>query len=409
VDKGSFIALINPGMALIFASAFAILWHHQPERRYIGLLVAGFAAAGAGYFLLYFSVLGELASRLAANTLFLVSIACVVTGALRRYGREPPLKPILGFGLAGLAAFTWFYLVEPDLSWRIFAVNFAFGAIALVLAAELRQVPDKKPVDRLFFGFVLVWGLSFFPRPILTILVDGPYTTYEEFHRSLYWITIVVSGSLFMLLFALTLITAIALDVMAELREKSETDPLSRLLNRRGFEAGLAAAFAAREHGTPASLVVCDIDHFKSINDRFGHATGDRVIAHFANCLRMAVEGQHLVGRMGGEEFALMLENADAVTARLLAEGIRITFSTATALGLPNGMSLTASFGVAEVVPGESVDSLFRRADKALYRAKNSGRDCVCIASPPEFDAAAVQASAAAVIQQIRQMGAGEA
>jgi diguanylate cyclase (GGDEF)-like protein len=299
-------------------------------------------------------------------------------------------------GGAGISAFVWFLYVEPDISWRIYAINFAFGGISMVFAAELRSVPRRKLIDNFLLGIVLFWGFSFFPRPILVMWIDGPYTSYETFHDSLYWITLTFSASLFLLLFALTMITAIALDVMAELKTESQTDPLSQLLNRRGFEQRMAVRMAdeALNH-TPMALIVCDIDHFKSVNDRFGHAGGDRVIERFAECLRAAAEGQHLAGRIGGEEFALLLENADATTARLFAEGVRIAFSHVAVPGISEGTRLTASFGVAEVAPGETVGSLFRRGDNALYAAKNGGRNCVRIAPAAETEHSIVAALSA--------------
>jgi diguanylate cyclase (GGDEF)-like protein len=388
VSKGDFIALINPAMALIFAAAFAILWHAQRQRRYIILLSGGYLAFAFAFLLQYFSPIGDAASRLMSNGLFLIAAICIAVGALERYSRVPPMRPVVFAAGTGFAAFCWFFFVQPDITWRIYVMNFTLGTIALLFAAELRRVPGKKPIDWLLLAVMLFAGLTFFPRPLLAVWFEGPYATFADFAGSLYWISLVFTGSLFLLLFAMTIITAIALDVMDELRHKSETDLLSGLLNRRGFEAGLDAAFVARAPGTPAALIICDIDRFKSINDRYGHAVGDRVIRHFADCLTGATEGQHAVGRIGGEEFALLLENADAVTARLLAEGIRIAFSTTTALGLPHGMQVTASFGIAEVTPGETIDDLFRRADQALYLAKNSGRDCVRIAPCPARRAA---------------------
>ena len=388
MNKGDFIALINPAMALIFAAAFAVLWHAQPQRRYILRLAGGYLAFTAAFLLQYFSPIGEAASRLMSNGLFVLAAIAISTGALERYSRVPPMRPIVFVAATGFAAFSWFFFVQPDITWRIYLMNFTLGTIALLFATELRKVPDKKPIDWLLLAVMLFSGLSFFPRPIVAIWLEGPYATLDDFNSSLYWITLVFTGSLFLLLFAMTIITAIVLDVMDELRQKSETDLLSGLLNRRGFEAGLHTAFAARTPGTPAALIICDIDRFKSINDRYGHAVGDRVIRHFADCLTGATEGQHAVGRIGGEEFALLLENADAVTARLLAEGIRIAFSTATALGLPNGVQVTASFGIAEVTADETIDDLFRRADQALYLAKNSGRDCVRVAPCPARRAA---------------------
>lgn len=383
MDAGVFIALINPGMALIFAGTFALLWHHQRHRRYIAVLSLGFLAMASGFLLQYFTPFGITVTKLLANLMFLAGAVALTSGALGRYGKAMPPVAALVFGGGGIAAFLWFMLVVPDLSWRIYAINFSFGALALVFAAELRSVPDRRLIDNLLLGLMTFWGISFFPRPILVMWFDGPYTSYEHFHGSLYWITLVFTASLFLLLFALMMVTAIALDVMDELRRKSQTDSLSGLLNRRGFEEGMAAALAAPQRNFPATLIVCDIDHFKSVNDRFGHAGGDRVIERFAECLRAAAEGQSLAGRIGGEEFALLLENADATTARLFAEGVRIAFSNVAVPGIPEGTRLTASFGVAEASPGETVESLFRRADKTLYEAKNTGRDCVRVSPAP--------------------------
>lgn len=401
MGAGVFIALINPGMALIFASTFALLWHHQRQRRYILVLSSAYTALAGGFLLQYVSVFGLEASKLASNILFLAGGITLCVGALTRYGRRAPMVPILLLGGGGISAFVWFLYVDPDLTWRIYAINFAFGGISLILAAELKAVRHRKAIDNVMLGLVVLWGISFFPRPILTMWIDGPYVTYERFYETLYWITLTVSASLFLLLFSLAMITAIALDVMEELHRKSQTDPLSGLLNRRGFEEGIATALTGSRGNVPATLIVCDIDHFKSVNDRFGHAGGDRVIERFAECLRAAAEGQHLAGRIGGEEFALLLENADATTARLFAEGVRIAFSHVAVPGIPSDTRFTASFGVAEAMPGETGDSLFLRADKTLYEAKNMGRDCVRVslnrpspgqASPPPDDVAATAA-----------------
>lgn len=370
-------------MALTFAAAFAILWNAQRHRRYILLLSYGYIAFAAAFLLQHFTLLGEMVSRPLSNALFLTAAICISKGALERYGRRTPIRWMVAIATVAAVIFLWFFFVQPNIVWRIFTVNFALGLIAMIFVSELRKAPDKKAIDRLLFGVILLAGLSFFIRPPLTIWLEGPYETFEEFNSSLYWITLIFTGSLFLLLFALTIITAVALDVMDELRTKSETDVLSGLLNRRGFEAHMEAAFACRACSAGAALVVCDIDRFKSINDRYGHAVGDRVIRHFADCLVRATDGRHLVGRIGGEEFALLLESADASTARLLAEGIRIAFSTTPPLDLPRGIHVTSSFGIAEIVKDEPIEDLLRRADQALYLAKNSGRDCVRVAPWP--------------------------
>ena len=138
-------------------------------------------------------------------------------------------------------------------------------------------------------------------------------------------------------------------DVLAEVTSKSETDTLSGLLNRGGFErqAELAVLGAVRQ-GVPVALVIADLDHFKSINDSFGHASGDRVIETFAGFLREAAAGHHVAGRIGGEEFAIILPGTNlpppgcspkaraALSARCPSTGCRRTIAARRASASPN-------------------------------------------------------------------------
>ena len=365
-------------MALVFAATFFLLWRHQRQHSYIALLSASFVAVAGGFLLQYFTVYSIPVSKLASNLLFLAAGVGFATGALARFERTPPVLSTAIFATAGFGAFIWFLFVQPDITARIYAINFAFGAITLVMAAELRTAPGRKLVDNMLLGLLLFYGASFFIRPVVVIWIDGPYESYENFHQSLYWITLVFSASLFLLMFALSLITAIALEVMDELRHESHTDPLSGLLNRRGFEEGAAEALrVARRRQMPATLVVCDLDNFKTVNDTWGHAGGDAVIAAFADCLRGCVGPGHVVGRIGGEEFAVLLQGANSGVGRLFAEGARTSFSGIPIPHLPVGSRFSASFGVAEWRPADDVSELFARADTALYQAKKDGRDCV--------------------------------
>ena len=160
-------------------------------------------------------------------------------------------------------------------------------------------------------------------------------------------------------------------DLASDYRRASVTDALTGLLNRRGF------IDAARDvAGRPAALIMLDIDHFKSINDTWGHDAGDRVIAEVAAIMLRAAPEPHICGRLGGEEFAILLKRTEVETAHALAQALR----TAIALELDGFVALnhtvTASFGVAQL--GESgISSALIAADHALYAAKRSGRNAV--------------------------------
>jgi diguanylate cyclase (GGDEF)-like protein len=165
---------------------------------------------------------------------------------------------------------------------------------------------------------------------------------------------------------------------MKALKTETHTDPLSGLLNRRGFEE---RALLVLQHcaaaKVPVALVLADLDHFKALNDRYGHAAGDQVIADFAAKLRAAAGARAVAGRIGGEEFAVLLSLSDLATARLFAEAVRTHYSAGSVDGLPPGTRVTASFGVAARTGEEGLEPLMRRADEALYKAKKNGRDSV--------------------------------
>lgn len=372
-------------MALVFSAAFFLLWRHQRQRRYIAVLSASFVAIAGGFVFQYFTLWNLGTSKLVSNVLFLVGGVGLASGTLSRFGCKTPFLPMALFAAVGFVAFAWYLFIQPDITARIYAINFTFGAITLLMAAELKRFRRTRSViDNLLYGLVAFWGVTFFIRPIAVIWIDGPYRDYENFHQSLYWITMTVAASLFLLLFALSLITALAVDVMDELKLESHTDPLSGLLNRRGLEEGAAQMMrSARRRRLPLAVVVCDLDHFKAINDTYGHACGDSVIAAFAACLRGCVGPDNLVARLGGEEFAVLLQGANLVVARLFAESTRTAFNVLKAPSLPADRHLSASFGVAEWRDGESLVSLIARADAALYEAKKAGRDRVRIAKAP--------------------------
>ncbi len=168
---------------------------------------------------------------------------------------------------------------------------------------------------------------------------------------------------------------------LERVRREAETDPLTGLANRKTFECALRRLAAeAVEKGTPLSLVVVDIDHFKRFNDTFGHRTGDVVLKLMAAKLRNSVRERDVAARYGGEEFVLLLPSTDLDTAVERAESIRADVASHRLRARGSGKDLgvvTLSMGVAEYRPGEPLSEFFERADQALYLAKQQGRNRV--------------------------------
>ncbi|MGP9766739.1 GGDEF domain-containing protein [Halomonas sp. AOP13-D3-9] len=161
------------------------------------------------------------------------------------------------------------------------------------------------------------------------------------------------------------------------LRKLCDTDPLTQLPNRRKLMMHLThVASVSTRHGTPLSIMMIDIDHFKRLNDRWGHLHGDDVLKQLATHAQSLLRCEDMVARLGGEEFMVVLPLTPLQQCHTLADRLRQAISVRD-FGMGSGQ-VTLSIGVAEYRCGEPLTSLIERADQALYSAKDVGRDCVC-------------------------------
>ncbi len=166
------------------------------------------------------------------------------------------------------------------------------------------------------------------------------------------------------------------------LRAQAMTDELTGLANRRSFWERAESEFArARRHGSSVALLSVDLDHFKDINDRYGHLAGDRVLRAFAANCQARLRTEDLAARMGGEEFCFLLPETNVAGGRSVAERIRESTRGLRFDGALSEVTITASFGVVALDPEDaSFEALYARADRALYKAKSEGRDRVVCA-----------------------------
>ncbi|ADL12407.1 GGDEF domain-containing protein [Acetohalobium arabaticum] len=162
-----------------------------------------------------------------------------------------------------------------------------------------------------------------------------------------------------------------------EIEKLSKTDELTGLANRRHFMNYLQKIFSqAQRYSQSLSLVMIDLDKFKNINDTYGHDAGDKVLSALGDLLNNETRNEDLAARIGGEEFIVILTQTDLNDARNYAERIRKKISKLNIESIP--VKITASLGVATMKNNDDYESIFNRADEALYKAKNSGRDKVC-------------------------------
>lgn len=382
-----FIMLLNPGIGALLSAAFLLLWLSQRNKTYILYASIGYGVNALAFLLQdvvfqYFAApLPGNADRIFTNLVFLFSgwlLAAAVTG---RYGLKPSYGFLAAVTAAGIGGVSWFLLAEPSVVGRILVMNAALGAITLMIVLKLRPVRKRHLIDRLLFGMAVISTANYILRPAAILAVQGGFGTGENFQHSLYWTTVQFTQPLISIGLALNLMVAIAIDLIEELRREARTDKLSGLLNRGGFEAAASAMLGRKGAGAnlPVCLIIADLDHFKQINDTFGHSVGDAVIGLFGRHIA-AMAGEDMVaGRIGGEEFAVLLPGHEIQAARLFAESLRACPWDYWSGMLPDALSPSVSIGVSAALPGAGLHALMNMADEALYDAKNAGRNQVCV------------------------------
>ena len=166
-----------------------------------------------------------------------------------------------------------------------------------------------------------------------------------------------------------------------ELQRSASFDSLTALFNRRTFlESAHRELIRAERQHLQTSVLMLDLDHFKSVNDTYGHTVGDLVLQSFGAVLRASLRSFDVVGRYGGEEFCVLLPGTGINEATAIAERVRAISSQTPVVARGATISYTVSTGVVQASPGVALEELVDKADKALYRAKASGRNCVCAA-----------------------------
>lgn len=379
MGAAGFVLAINIFVAGLFTAAFgAVAW------RYAGAVGARWLALayalGILNSILEYILPGQDDPRLLGIIVFSVAlsafIVCVI-GLARHYAVAVPWRALALLGGGGVLANT-ILIDEPATAslGRAMFYQLPYFFAHILAAIVVFRAPRRGALDVLLIVFLLVSGLQFVAKPFLAMglgdasLQNYLHSLYGAYSQMLTAFLLVSNGVLMLLINVR--------EVMAEITLRSETDKLSGLLNRRGFEDRAERALQnATRSRIPAALVLADLDHFKDVNDTFGHDAGDRVIAAFAGLLAGSADGRMVLGRHGGEEFAIFLPGANLASGRLYAEGVRQAFAALSGGDLGVERQLSASFGVTQMQIGDGVHDLIRRADAALYAAKKAGRDRV--------------------------------
>lgn len=384
MNSALFLLLINMAIGLSFAAGFITLSRHASTR--LGQwCAAGFLSASATAAIEAFGFIiasPRLISTLSFGFLMLAAVL-IVTGLRAHYCPKESNFALFAIGIAmsllnplviyDLPRGSWFHALAYQLP---FTGVFALGSISVMRRA-------CRPVD-VTVGIVLApVAVHFLAKGTLGPVLGGYRAPgVQDYIFSLYAYYSQTLGSILSLAMGLSLLGLLTVEVMAEHAQRLQRDALSGLRNRSAFFADADFALRRLPKGQPACVMICDLDHFKSINDRFGHAAGDEVITVFGALLGEVAGPDGIAGRIGGEEFCLFLPSGDLERNTANAKHLRARMAASSFQHIPAGIAVTASFGLATTHGSEAFADVLRRADLALYQAKAEGRNDYRVAPP---------------------------
>ena len=350
---------------------------------------SGIRTMGAGYFLIgggcvllgLRHVIYDFLSIVIANIAIIMGVVLIYRGLFRFLGitlrHERWLSTTLVVLLAALLYFYTFHI--PDINIRIQAFSMVCAAICLIGASGLlkhRDIRNRMVAKMLIAMFLLMSSLFIF-RFFWSFYAIPP----QDFMRAgLLSALTIIAGELLVILSSFCTIWMASDELQDELSEIARIDPLTGLYNRRAFDECCDIEFSrAQRSGAPFAIIMCDLDHFKNVNDEYGHHVGDEVLRRFANTLKEHIRKHDVVARFGGEEFVLLLPGKDTEQGLEVAEKLRAkTADTQITIGDDVCLTLSASFGVAHYDSRDREwSAVLHRADNALYAAKKQGRNCV--------------------------------
>lgn len=362
-------------ISLLFGAGLLVAWREFDLQRHVALWALSFMTAAIGHGLRIAGSLWITHQGLFALLAFQASIssfALLALGFRLRAGRDSRL--VIGCWLTSLLAiFALWYSQLAE--WRTFSRIGTAAVDAFMIAIILATLRRSHRTARVLHGFLALFGLCILSVGLTAWLArPGGILSNQAFIIALSIVTPtgMIGGGILTLLI-------VSADLAAELRHQARTDALTGLLNRRGFEEQAEVLLTGASRQQPLGVVIADLDHFKSINDRLGHAVGDDVLRRFALHLREELGTQGLAGRLGGEEFVLLLPGLNAEAAFCLVDAMRAGVPARFTSSHPALDQVSASFGIALLQPGDSWSAALARADAALYRAKHAGRNRVLL------------------------------
>jgi len=377
-------------MAVILTGVMALMmlaaWRFNPRTRAMAHWMVAYGCAFAfSLSLLLHRFLPEIVVILLSQSLAAAMAYCNLTGA-QLYTRSRRwswriLLAALAVLLSCSALANWLF---ADQTIRYLTSSLTVGG--LFVASAVTMLPASitlYPARALYALVCALHGAFVMARPWLFQLSESGLFSRDGLIAVSHLVAL--ESIVAIVLLALCVIMLSSEQMLLELRHIAERDALTGVFNRRAFLTLLRknAAQLGRLN-KPLSILLVDLDHFKRINDNAGHKTGDKALRHFIHIAQGCIREGDVIGRIGGEEFAIFLPTADLAEAHVVAQRLRGSLEAHPLAYKHSRIGITASIGIASKLPDESVEEALHRADKAMYRAKRNGRNRVETAANDE-------------------------
>ncbi len=318
-------------------------------------------------------------SIVAANGILALSVALYYAGCAHFLGQPPRWNWLLGGALLQVLAVSYWRYGDNSLPMRVMAIS-AYSAVVCTATAwlMLKHYRGRRSSVhyRLLTGLACIFALSQLARSIYFYTLHPAPTSIML--ASGWNIVLLCLGAAIMPALSMSSVLMLHESLQTEAENAANRDFMTGALSRKHlFTIGQQQILHAAASHQPLTLLLIDLDHFKTINDTFGHAAGDEVLRAFADMVNGHLRGQDTLGRLGGEEFAILLPDATVEAGWQVAERLRLHAQQHLVSSSFGDCRYSISIGVADWHGGESFDQLCRRADQALYEAKNNGRNRV--------------------------------
>lgn len=375
------LGVMSPIVSLFCSATFFILWWREKETLHLLSFCISFALCSFGVLVSHF-LIPEMsyANLLVSMSLYALGTAAYFWGLCNRIESKPPLTLMGITTVLGMVIACILTAGVEDVFFRFYASMLTVAVLFIIGTRNFRQnmriTHENKAIILTCLAVIILLILS----PLIGRFFD-PLMNGNIYNGSLQWTLTIFFVNICVVALSVWLILAHSKDLLERLKSVSQQDFLTGLKNRQGYEDGFDSLLAdSKEKQLPTSVIIADIDNFKNINDVYGHQMGDRVIKAIGGIVSKVARDCDVAGRVGGEEFSLVLWNTDEAVAILVAKQICTTFSELSDSTLPAGINHTASIGVTCSHDSSLTKAeLYSQADKALYRAKLTGKNKVCV------------------------------